>query len=201
MKTTTTLYDESKRDERETYIVFGTARGGTSMVAGCMAGLGVHMGNNLPQNYEDPEFVNKPVESMKATIERKGLHHTRWGWKYPEASIYLDRLKLDIPNPRIIVVFRDLVAIASRQNISNGVDIENGLVNNSLLLQRNIALVLKWQVPTLLVSYEKAVSFKSEFLDELATFVDFELPEDRAEIIDFMQPGSYKATFANRYVT
>ena len=201
MKTTTTLYDGNQREERETYVVFGTARGGTSMVAGCMAGLGVHMGNNLPQNYEDPEFVNKPIDLMKATIERKCQHHTRWGWKYPEASTYLDHLKQDIPNPRVIVVFRDLVAIASKQNIANGVDIENGLINNSLLLQRNIALVLKWQVPTLMVSYEKAVSFQSEFLDELSAFVGFDLPEDKGELLEFMQPGTYKATFANRYVT
>jgi len=200
MKTTSTLYNDVGRQDRETLIVFGSARGGTSMVAGCLAGMGVHMGNNIPQNYEDPEFVAQPIEAMKETIERKNTHHKKWGWKYPEAGKYLNELKDSVTNPRFIVVFRDLVAISNKQKNTNNVIYESALMANSLLIQQNIMLILSWQVPTLLVSYEKALSSNKDFLLELSKFSGSQLPEDTTELLEFMEPGKYKSTFADRYV-
>jgi len=200
MTTSTTLYNDTARQDQETVIVFGNPRGGTSMVAGCLTGLGMHMGNNLPQNYEDPEFVAKPKQQMLSTIERKNKHHDVWGWKFPEAGRYLDELLSEVRNPRFVVVFRDLIAISNRQNQANNVDFERALAANSLLMQQNMLLVMRARVPTMLVSYEKAIGDNEGFLSELCDFSGLELPEDLSELINFMTPGEYKSTFADRYV-
>lgn len=200
MTTSTTMFNDIERQDKETLIVFGNPRGGTSMVAGCLAGLGMHMGNDLPQNYEDPEFVAKPVHSMLSTIKRKNTHHDNWGWKFPEAARYLDELLNEVRNPRFIVVFRDLIAVSNRQNQSNNVDFERALTANSLLMQQNLLLLMRWRVPTLLVSYEKAISKNESFLSELCDFSGLDMPDDLSDLLGFMTPGEYKSTFADRYV-
>jgi len=199
---TSILFNGGKRtlDSDATYIVFGCARGGTSMVAGCMVALGLHMGNNLPQNYEDPEFVNQPLEKMCETVKRKNQHHRRWGWKYPEAAHYLGSMHSSVRNPRFIIVFRDLVAIANRQKITNNIDTTTSLTSNMLLQQKNILLALQWEAPTLAVSYEKAIANNESFLEDLASFIEMDLPEERSDLIEFMKPGKYKSTYADRYV-
>jgi len=201
MNSTIELYTDNRTPvENETYIVFGCARGGTSMVAGCMAGLGLHMGNNLPQNYEDPEFVNRPVDEMRNTIKRKNKHHSKWGWKYPEAANYLEDVIDDVANPRLIIVFRDLVAIAKKQNSANNKGLVSSISANFVQQQKNLFVAMQFGVPTLVVSYEKAIAHNGSFLNEISSFIGIEQPEDNGHLIEFMTPGEYKSTFADRYV-
>ena len=46
----------SESDIRKTYIVFGSPRGGTSMVAKLLQNMNIDIGSDLPVNLEDKNF-------------------------------------------------------------------------------------------------------------------------------------------------
>src|ERR1700722_17430936 len=96
----------------KTAIVFGVARGGTSMAAGAARGLGFYMGHAL-ENNEDLEFSYKSLEHMKNMIRARNVQYRKWGWKFPAAANYLDDLLAHVRNPHLIVVCRDLAATSA----------------------------------------------------------------------------------------
>jgi hypothetical protein len=56
---------------------------------------------------------------------------------------------------------------------------------------RNLEFLKQSDAPALLVSYEKAVRRPQEFIEQLAAFMSMPVPADIAEILAFMEPGSY----------
>ncbi len=180
--------------ERRTYVCFGVSRGGTSAVAGVMKRLGVYIGEDLPNNYEDPDFVGKPPPKMKETIAARNAAFPVWGWKFPSAANYLENLMGDLVNPHLIIVHRDLVA-TMKAHLRWHKRTQQFSVHEILLQQqRNWFLAERWQVPTALVSYEKAILTPKMFVNEMATFLGMPRPnkEAMAEMIAFLEPGSYK---------
>jgi hypothetical protein len=92
------LRAEGLREDRTTVVV-GTPRGGTSMVAECLAVLGFPMGVPVPPpppmiNFEDPEFQGVlhrtepgPVDlgRLRELVATRNQQHPRWGFKLPMA--------------------------------------------------------------------------------------------------------------------
>lgn len=78
-------------------VVIGTARGGTSMVAGVLSRLGVYMGDraNHPV-YEDVRlseaFEKKQIARFKHIVEEYSMKHTHWGWKRPSTIDHLSEV-------------------------------------------------------------------------------------------------------------
>ena len=60
--------------------------------------------------------------------------------------------------------------------------------------QKNWYLLERWRVPTLLISYEKALLSPQLFAMELAQLMGMPEPDETAlaEIAAFLAPGSYK---------
>ncbi|MBL4628303.1 MAG: hypothetical protein JKY00_09745 [Roseicyclus sp.] len=182
-----------------TVVCFGTARGGTSMVAGAILGLGVPMGDRLGRNIEDPVFnldwhggpVDRFVSDVRAKIATRNAAHSIWGWKFPFAQRYLDHLIDDLRAPHLVCVYRDPVPMALRSKL--GPNSAAKFIAGRLRAQvRNAAMVERLGAPCLMVSYEKASAQPVVFLRELAGFLGIRVPDHRDEIVDFMTPGNYK---------
>lgn len=182
-----------------TVVCVGTARGGTSMVAGAILGLGVPMGEGLAGNLEDPEFnldrhdgsTAEFLDDARKVILARNAAHSIWGWKFPHAVRYLDRLIDDLRAPYLVCVFRDPIPLALRSRKTD--DLAANFVTDRLRMQvRNSEMIEHLGVPCLMVSYEKASAHPLVFVEELADFLNLPIPSNVDEIVAFMAPGSYK---------
>lgn len=173
----------------------GIARGGTSAVAGTMQRLGVFIGDDLTNNYEDPAFLNHVSnEDMRKTIAKRNAAYPVWGWKNPNAADPLERLLPEIRNPHLIMVSRDLVATMNAQLRWHKRGHVYSVHEILLQQQRNWFLLERWNLPTAMISYEKMILNPKRFISEFAHFLG--QPKTRLPlvhtIVEFLAPGSYK---------
>lgn len=220
LETSLTLYSNNalKSDStRKTVICGGSPRGGTSMVAGTIHGMGIPMGgDDLPQNIEDQVFNPDSyrvqhgkfdrtifLNQVREHIKVRNGNNDMWGWKYPLVFQYLEEVISDLHNPHLVLVLRDPIPGTMRE--SKGIS-DNDPQHDEIILkkvevrfkmmQNNFELAQKLQIPTLLVSYERAIQRKEKFLSELSSFLQQDLPEDLTALLDFMEPGTYKSPIA-----
>lgn len=187
-------------EPQRTYAIFGTRRGGTSMVAGVARALGLDLGNvGQRKNNEDPRFQNRPLPQMREAIETRNGEHDVWGWKFPAAGGYLPELTNSLRNPYFIVVYRDPVAAALSQarrdrefnRRSTRLALHESAANNAV----NTGLALATERPCLLVSNERAVADPEGLIDDVAAFLGQEAPSGRLRqnILAYVKPGQYKS--------
>jgi len=179
-----------------TVVILGVPRGGTTMVAGVAQRCGLFIGDNLPGNLEDQRFVRNDASGLDEIVSQSNQLRNVWGWKYPRAADYLIELLPKLRNPRLVMVWRDPLATASR-GISRGDPVENSLKRVVLFQTRNVRLMQEADCPILHVSYEKAISDPLPFAETLAAFIGGSTPADTQELIAFMEPGSYKPVKSN----
>ncbi len=186
--------DDARNQDEKTFICIGVARGGTSAVGGVMQRLGIFMGEDLPNNYEDPDFINRSLPHMKAVTARRNETWPIWGFKAPHAANFLEHLLPEIRNPHLIVVYRDLVATMKAHVRWHNRSQMFAIHEIMLQQQKNWFLVERWKLPTALVSYEKAILAPNVFIHNMADFIAVPRPEgeDLKKIADFLGPGSYK---------
>ncbi len=185
-----------------TVVIIGMPRGGTTMVAGVAQRLGLNIGDNLAFNLEDEDFDRKSLAHMRAAVTERDARMPVWGWKFPTASNYLAKLVPHLRNPRFVVVWRDPLTAAMRsveqlmeQGLPQLAETKRSLNAVETMVNRqmnNLALLRKAEVPALLVSYEKSVRRRQEFVEQFAGFIGLPVPADTAEILAFMEPESYK---------
>jgi pimeloyl-ACP methyl ester carboxylesterase len=187
-------------DAARTYVILGVPRGGTSMVAGVARLCGLMLGDDLPNTHEDFEFnldaLNRagqePLPAIRAAIERRNTDHLVWGWKYPRAAHYLDDVRSGLRDPRLILVLRDPVASAGRQVRRRGRDPMEVVRKHHQIQARNLDLVERWDVPSLLVSYERSIDRPTELVEQVAAFLGMPVPDDPDRIRRFVRPGTYQ---------
>jgi hypothetical protein len=194
------VFGKPATSEARTYPIFGVPRGGTSMIAGVARLCGLNLGDDLPNTHEDFDFnVDflkrdglEPIPAIKAAVERRNAAHSIWGWKYPRSIGFLDQIRPGLRDPRLILVLRDPVASAGRgvrRSKQNPLEV----VRDHLKLQaRNVELVSRWEVPALLVSYERAIDRPVELAQQVAAFLGMPPPEDHDLIRRFVRPGTYQ---------
>jgi hypothetical protein len=184
---------QSKKEGPRTYIVFGVMRGGTSMVGGVLRGMGLYLGPDISaENHESSAFAHKPIHKIRETIETVNKTHDVWGWKFPHAADYLDRVWGQITNPHLICVYRDPISNARGLNRWHPIG-EIQAVHESLLRQqKNLAMTLMRNCPSLLVSYEKAARNPMHFVEELSAWTGLPADHDRFDFPGFMAAQSYK---------
>jgi len=187
------LQGRSLAPESDTYTIciLGIPRGGTTMVAGVAMRCGLFIGRGLPVNLEDQDFVHKDIKHMEGAVAQRNATMKAWAWKYPRAAFYLPELLPKLRNPRIVMVWRDLLAAASR-GVANGSTPQESLLTASRIQSRNLKLMAETQHPILHVSYEKAMRDPVPFVEALAAFVGGGVPADMDEVVRFMEPASYK---------
>ena len=185
-----------------TLIVAGLPRSGTSMVAAILLDLGVFMGERIDGAVFEDVDLAAAVESgqrdaLSQIIARRNAAHRLWGFKRPEAYKHLDRLCAACRNPRIIVIFRDILAIAVRNSIAMQLDPVPSLPRLLGDYQTLLGALEGVRVPMLLLSYEKCVQFPVETVREIASFAGIEITEkiarEAAALIENGNPGYVRA--------
>ncbi|THD85380.1 hypothetical protein E7811_06705 [Aliigemmobacter aestuarii] len=177
-----------------TYIAYGAMRGGTTMVAGVMRGLGIFLGDNLDENnQESADFHDKPVPEMVEAIKRNNEAHDVWGWKFPNAADYADRLWPHLRAPHLICVFRDSVANGQGLNRWHPYGPIPAIQESILRQQRNINLIAtRAGAPAILISYEKAERNKREFIEEFSAALGLKADHSKFDFEGFMEASAYK---------
>lgn len=186
-------------DQPLTVIVSGVGRSGTSMVAKVLDAIGIPMGktDNLAV-YEDQEFLRALLffdfTHMAKLIDTRNTAHIRWGFKFASIQNHiLPPQLLKFRNPHLILVMRDPVAIASRSAFSDGErqTPEEAIANVAQQSFDMMSLIQKAECPTLLMSYEKFVSFPDNAIDSIASFCGLTLTDDqRARALTAIEPNN-----------
>jgi len=217
-QTTALINGPAQTDEkRRTYIIVGSGRGGTTMVAGVATILGLDLNPSGPGNLEDRSFVlvaqnRNPapghgreqlgltregiIERLTNSVRLRNKALDVWGWKDPTASSYLRDIFSRLRNPHIIMVWRDPAAVANANLAAVGGDPDQSfdtVLNNYMEYWR---LIHELHCPTLMVSYERGRSKPSQLGAEMAEFLGMEMtPEKEATIKEFVSPtGGYLRT-------
>lgn len=190
-----TIVGEAKKAKRP-IIVVGTARGGTSMIAGALAKLGVFMGDRaVSPVYEDvrlsESFENRDFDLAKSIIDEYSSKYEKWGWKRPSAIDYLDVVEKTMDSPSYIFIFKDILSIAQRNSISMLSEVLPGMQNALRQYTNTLEFLEKDKHYAMLVSYDKAVSYPEYLVDSLISFYELSPSQGQiAEAISFIQPNS-----------
>lgn len=185
-------------------VVVGTARGGTSMVAGCLHHLGVFMGDKaVPPVFEDVELA-KLMEAGDWSAAQKIVNDYRtrcgaWGWKRPSSIDYLGSVQDVFGQPIFVFVFKDLMSIAQRNSISMLTDLIDGLESAHRQYGQMLSFIKACSPPSMLVSYEKAMAYPDYFLEQLVQFTGIKASRSQVEAaMAFIEPAPEKYLDASR---
>lgn len=194
-------------EARKTIIILGVARSGTSMVAGVLERLGVPMGHKKDNVvFEDREIARalettEDPAAFEALVADRNAKYDIWGWKRPNAILYVQRFEERVRNPHYIITFRDFLSIASRNVISMAADFADSLFYAQNAYGRVLEFMSTTQAPCLLVSYEKALVNREALVDSLIAFAGLaptgEQRRRAAEMVE-SSPQAYRV-HARRY--
>ena len=167
-----------------TFIVTGLHRSGTSLVAAILQQAGVFMGRQISDAvFEDEEMLavlrSGDLSALRNLIADRNAGHVVWGFKVPVIYTHLRPEQLALfNNPHLIVPFRDIASISVRKTLSEYKDSMHALRETVEQLDAMVTFLASTSVPTLLVSYEKAVTLREDFVDALIGFCG--LPDSAA---------------------
>jgi hypothetical protein len=187
--------------EQKTVIVLGAERGGTSMVAGTLAKLGVYMGEQLRAIYQDKVLAqcikDKDKHRAKQVIATRNAQYPFWGTKnnFPRLGTWLLLFRERV----YVLVFRDIFATANRRVVSSNLHL---LPEMFRVLGFNLLLLILLcfsKRPILLVSYEKALSFPEDFVNELSAFLGIDNQLTFSQAVEFIKPTPSDYTHINNY--
>ena len=149
----------------KTLLITGLARSGTSMLAGMLQAAGVWLGDHVyePIN-EDAEIAQmlepRDFTRLDALIARQNAKAPVWGFKMPDLHQFLQHDELSrFRNPHLIVIFRDPVAVAARNALSEQVDGMQAIIEATVAMHALAQFVRASRLPFLFLSYEKALVF------------------------------------------
>ncbi|WP_237063451.1 hypothetical protein [Microbulbifer zhoushanensis] len=186
---------EPKPGGPRTIVVVGVARGGTSIVAGALAALGLPMGERChPPVFEDLRlslsFEGQSEEAFEDVVSAYNASHDQWGWKRPSTLSRLDFLEQELRNPHFIFVFRDLFSIANRNAISMKQDMKVGLRKALDDYGKIVEFLQRTESPAMMVSSDKVVRYKREFVEQLVDFAGLEPSSQELETaLRFISPN------------
>jgi hypothetical protein len=179
-----------------TFIVTGLHRSGTSLVAAILQQAGVFMGRQISDAvFEDEEMLavlrSGDLGALRQLIADRNAGHDVWGFKVPVIYTHLRPQHLALfDNPHLIVPFRDIASISVRKTLSEYKDSMHALRETVEQLDAMVSFLGSASVPSLLLSYEKAVTFREDFVDALIGFCG--LPDSaalRARSLDLIEPN------------
>lgn len=176
-------------------VVVGTARGGTSMVAGCMAKLGIFLGDqSVPPVFEDVRlssyFEKNNPHGAKKVAQEYSIRYPIWGWKRPSSIEYLDHVQSVLDAPRYIFIYKDIMSIAQRNAISMLTDIVPILEQSLRQYSSTLDFIRKQPIHAMMVSYEKVMNQPVFFINELIKFSGIQVSDTQLRAAtDFITPN------------
>jgi hypothetical protein len=177
----------------KTIVVLGVARGSTSIVAGVLAELGVFMGSRAyPPVFEDVQLA-KALESGDHAEARRIVadydeRQSLWGFKRPGILRQLSSLHPLLRAPVYLCIFRDVLAVASRNTLSMRAELWPSLRQPLLHYSMLLDFLEREAPPALLVSAEKALLHREAFVRRVVDYLGLQVKPARLErAIDFIQ--------------
>lgn len=189
--------------QEKTLLITGLARSGTSMLAALLEAAGVWLGDHVYEPVNEDAEITQMVQArdftrLDALIAHQDAHRSVWGFKLPELHLYMQHDELQrFRNPHLIAIFRDPVAVAARNAISEQHDAMQAMIEASMATHALTQFVRAARVPFLLLSYEKALVLPRAFIDNVLAFCAIELDEaKRTDLQRHVQPNrsQYVAT-------
>ena len=181
-------------------VVLGGYRGGTSMVAGVLRGLGVFMGGRMGAesggtNHEDLDFqLQKPL-IVRHLIDKRNKSHKDWGWKDPNTINIIDKIKDRLVDPKYIVIFRDPYAMAMSEHKRNYRDIKVGLQHAIKQQQKLVDFASTNEC--LMLSYEKCLQNRESFVNAVVNHLDIMVsPDQLVTAAEAITNGCYTKTIS-----
>ncbi len=179
-----------------TVIVTGLHRSGTSLVASILQHAGLFMGTAINDIvYEDEEIAgilaSGDIAALTRIIGERNADYRTWGFKLPMLWTRLRRDQLPLfNNPYLIVMFRDPIAMSVRTSLSEYREPMRVLRDAIDDLNALMAFVDGLDCPSLLLSYEKALTLPADFVDAIMQFCEMPLNAQlRAHLAGVIEPN------------
>ncbi|MGH7156423.1 MAG: hypothetical protein ACREF3_21075, partial [Acetobacteraceae bacterium] len=189
-------------------IASGIGRSGTSMIASLLAGLWILSADDAYSlTMDDKEFLHlftfKNMEELDEAIKRRNRHSEVWAFKLPSIHGYMEPDNLRVfRNPRLVIVFRDPVAVAVRHATAEYVDPGVSLFETIEGMREMARFLQAAECPMLLVSYEKAIRHPEHLIGALAEFCGVAVdPGKRQQLHAVIRPDNaeYAANARRQY--
>lgn len=166
--------------EKYTVIISGLGRSGTSMVARLVNSSGIHIGDRLAiGTYEDEEFSKvfrkKSKKDLISFINDRNKKFDRWGAKLPSVDILNEKYLSVFRNPILIIIFRDVLAIAGRRQVSKGENLISQMLQSSKDYQVLVNKLNRLSYPCMLISYEKSLQNPNILVEFIHQFLRLKL--------------------------
>jgi len=172
------LKPPKKNERQKTVMVLGVERGGTSMVAGILRGLGVNMGDRAGFNHEDPQFLTDDPDVLGKRIQNRNKQADVWGFKIPKQVQLMDFFEGNLRNPYYVIVFRNLLAIADSWQQRGAGSVVDSIDRTIRYYNLIVEHCKKTARPVLMLNYERAVSSdegREEAVRALGDFLGIEV--------------------------
>jgi hypothetical protein len=186
--------DSAATNVRRTYVVMGVSRGGTSAVAGVLSHFGIFMGKtgeaplfeDLPMN----RALAGPSDKLDALISNYNDAHDIWGFKGNAISQDFDDVLRRLRNPVVLVVFRDLLAIANRARLSADRDLATIMQRQAKEYQRIADFIARGAHYFVLVSFEKLCAYPAQVTERIASSLALEVTDQQLVAArNFIEPA------------
>lgn len=183
----------------KTFVILGTGRGGTSAAALALACLGVPLAERIdPDSLDDRDFaedhagdvnffnleqnVTKFVSAIGRVVKYRNKIAPVWAVKEPLLPFYFSSIKHLLRSPHLIIITRDITAIAHRATISSVAQENEDFVqyfDHALKSYGKIHEIIldSENFPVLCVSYEKLLLNTRQVIFDLAAFAGANVTE------------------------
>jgi len=180
------LEHPAHEQEHLTAVVLGLPFGGTSMVAGTVAALGIPLATSADYEfcYESSEFNNRPLERVGESVALWNASYPVWGFKDQHAKRH-DAVEFhaSLRNPHYVIVCKDLASMTARL-VQNPIQADDGGTPMDRLgyeIAEHVAF-MQWVLtlppaPKLLVSYHAALRNPGSLCLKMAAFFHLEYTE------------------------
>ncbi|MBV9248271.1 MAG: hypothetical protein JO227_03350 [Acetobacteraceae bacterium] len=183
-------------DSERTFIVTGIARSGTTLIATLLRQAGIFMGEFLHEAVQEDAQVleivrSRDMQALKPLVRARNRGHARWGFKVPNLHAYLRHDELSLfRNPHLIIIYRDPVAVAVRDSLSEHYDEAGAFMRAASANLGMSHFAEQTRCPALLISYEKALSTPAPVVDGLLDFCGIALSDnERSMLLSKVQPN------------
>lgn len=168
--------DASNGDTERTIIITGIARSGTTMMAAVLRQAGLFIGEKVYETEEDVAIVHiasgRLKDHLPDLIAQRNQRHSIWGFKLPNLHAQFSWRDLALfRNLRLVVVYRDPVAVSLRHSLAERFEEEEDTLYASIrALEAQTRFIDKGGRPALLVSYEKMITVPEKILGSIFEF-------------------------------
>jgi hypothetical protein len=179
-----------------TFIISGLARSGTSMIARALRAAHIFIGAALDDAVNEDVEIRDALRSrdhgrLRKIIAARNAERPVWGFKRP--NLHREMAPDDMAwfrNPRVILSFRDPVAIARRNMVAEFVPDREALQAAVTSAGELGAFAAALACPVLAVSYEKALADPDAFVTAVMRFAGIAPDETiRSEMIAGVDPA------------